>query len=203
VRLDGDFQATKLAIPMALEADVVKNESGKTLNRVQNGLNLQLNSWSPFRLFALPLNSQITRTVGDQLFLLPPWTTSRRLWAGAASGGDGLPNSSSRRRRSLRVTDSPAPAHRRARDAGTAITKICQKKLAETRNQPKITHRLCHRPAENKRDFCGLLSLLFLFVCRSFRVSKPFRKERTSRAEHCPSSLSVFLGFPTLPPQAV
>jgi len=28
---------------------------------------------------------------------------------GAASGGDGLPNSSSRRRRSPRVTDSPAP----------------------------------------------------------------------------------------------
>jgi len=49
VRLDGDFQATNLAIPMALEADVVKNESGKTLNRVQNGFNLQLNSWSPGR----------------------------------------------------------------------------------------------------------------------------------------------------------
>ena len=59
------------------------------------------------------------------------------------------------------------------------------------------------RSAENKRDFCGLLSLLFLLVCRSFRVSKPFRKERTNRAEHCPSSLSVFLGFPILPPQAV
>jgi hypothetical protein len=146
VRLDGDFQATKLAIPMALEADVVENESGKTLNRVQNGLNLQLNSWSPFRLFALPLNSQITRTVGDQLFLLPPWTTSRRLWAGAASGGDGLPNSCSRRRRSPRVTDSPAPAHRRAGNARTSITKSVKKRLAKTRNQPKIAHRLCGRP---------------------------------------------------------
>src|SRR5208282_2756406 len=52
------------------------------------------------------------------------------------------------------------------------------------------------RSTENKRDFCGLLSLLVLFVCRSFRVSKPLRKERTSHAEHCPSSLSVFLGFP-------
>src|ERR1019366_7665241 len=66
------------------------------LNGVQEGLNLQLNSWSPCRVFALRLNSQITRTVGDQLFLLPPWTPSRRLWAGAASGGDGLPNFSSR-----------------------------------------------------------------------------------------------------------
>src|SRR5271157_5772191 len=102
------------------------------LNGVQEGLNVQLNSWSPCRMFALPLNSQITRTVGDQLFLLPPWTPSRRLWAGAASGGDGLPNSSSRRRRSLRVTDSPAPAHRRAGEDRTAITKVRQKKLAET-----------------------------------------------------------------------
>ena len=59
------------------------------------------------------------------------------------------------------------------------------------------------RSTENKRDFYGLLSLLFLVVCRSFRVSKPFRKERTSHAMHCPSSLSVFLGFPILPPQAV
>src|ERR1019366_2772761 len=87
------------------------------LNGVQEGLNLQLNSWSPCRVFALRLNSQITRTVGDQLFLLPPWTPSRRLWAGAASGGDGLPNFSSRRRRSLRVPAPPAPAHRRAREA--------------------------------------------------------------------------------------
>jgi hypothetical protein len=107
------------------------------LNRVQNGLNLQLNSWSPFRLFALPLNSQITRTVGDQLFLLPPWTTPRRLWAGAASGGDGLPNSCSRRRRSPRVTDSPAPAHRRARDVRKlrqAVKKRLQKPGISTKS---------------------------------------------------------------------
>ena len=49
VRLDGDFDATGLAIPMAVEADVVENEPGKMLNRVQNGLNVQLNSWSPGR----------------------------------------------------------------------------------------------------------------------------------------------------------
>ncbi len=59
------------------------------------------------------------------------------------------------------------------------------------------------RSAENKIDSGGPLSFVFLFVCCSFRASKPFRKERTSRAWHRPSSLSVFLGFPTLPPQAV
>src|SRR5208283_1207071 len=59
------------------------------------------------------------------------------------------------------------------------------------------------RSTENKRDSCRMLSLLVVIDCCSFRVSKPFRKERTSDAEHCPSSLSVFLGFSTLPPQAV
>ena len=54
------------------------------------------------------------------------------------------------------------------------------------------------RSAENKMDSAGLLSFIVLFVCRSFCASKPFRKERTSRAWHCPSSLSVFLGFPIL-----
>ena len=45
--------------------------------------------------------------------------------------------------------------------------------------------------AENKMDSRGLLSWLFLFVCRSFCALKPFGKERTSRAWHCPSSLSL------------
>jgi len=57
--------------------------------------------------------------------------------------------------------------------------------------------------AENKMDSRGLLSWLLLFVCRSLCASKPFGKERTSRAWHCPSSLSVLIGFQYLPPQAV
>jgi hypothetical protein len=68
VRLDGDFDTTGLAIAMAVEADVAENESGKTLNHVQNGLNLQLNSWSPVRGLALFRNLHLTRTSGDQLF---------------------------------------------------------------------------------------------------------------------------------------
>src|SRR5208283_4379263 len=68
VRLDGDFQATGLAITIALEADVAEDESGKTLNRVQNGLTLQLNSWSPVRGLVRFRNWHHTRTCGDQLF---------------------------------------------------------------------------------------------------------------------------------------
>ena len=57
--------------------------------------------------------------------------------------------------------------------------------------------------AENKMDSRGLLSWLLLFVCRSLCASNPFGKERASRAWHCPSSLSVLIGFQYLPPQAV
>jgi hypothetical protein len=113
VRLDGDFDATGLAIPMAVEADVVENEPGKMLNRVQNGLNVQLNSWSPGRGLALFCNLHLTRTSWDQLFA---FTVLDNLAPSLGGGGERrrrLPNSSSRRRRSPRVTDSPAPAHRR------------------------------------------------------------------------------------------
>jgi len=57
--------------------------------------------------------------------------------------------------------------------------------------------------AENKMDSRGLLSGLLLFFGRSLCASNPFGKERTSRAWHCPSSLSLFFGFQFLPPQAV
>jgi hypothetical protein len=83
------------------------------LNHVQNGLNLQLNSWSPVRGLALFCNLHLTRIAGDQLF---GSTALDNLAPSMGGGGERrrrLPNSSSRRRRSPRVTDSPAPAHRR------------------------------------------------------------------------------------------
>ena len=101
---------------MALEADVAENESGKTLNRVQNGFNVQLNSWSPFRGLVRFRNLHLTRTSGDQLFA---FTVLDALAPSLGGGGERrrrLSNSSSRRRRSPRVTDSPAPAQRRAPD---------------------------------------------------------------------------------------
>jgi hypothetical protein len=129
---------------MAVEADVVENESGKTLNHVQNGLNLQLNSWSPVRGLALFCNWHLTRTSGDQLF---GFTTLDIL--APSMGGSGelrrrLPNSSSRRRRSLRVTDSPAPAHRRALDVRKEIAPP-RKSLPKSGKVPIITHKKCYR----------------------------------------------------------
>jgi len=116
VRFHLDFEATGLAVAMALEADVAENESGKTLNRVQNGFNVQLNSWSPFRGLVRFRNLHLTRTSGDQLFA---FTVLDALAPSLGGGGERrrrLSNSSSRRRRSPRVTDSPAPAQRRAPD---------------------------------------------------------------------------------------
>ena len=52
---------------------------------------------------------------GDALTIHPK-TSSRRLFGRAVSGGNELSNSSSRCRRSLRVTDSPARPNRRAWD---------------------------------------------------------------------------------------
>jgi hypothetical protein len=112
------------------------------LNGVQNGFNLQLNSWSPGRGLAWSFfNSQITRPTGDQLFFCAEPACSRRLWRGRASGGDGLTNSSSRRRRSLSATDA-LPPHR-----GAPVTSEnpSGKKLSKTRNLPKITRRFCYR----------------------------------------------------------
>ena len=57
--------------------------------------------------------------------------------------------------------------------------------------------------AENKMDSCGLLSSLVLSVCGSLCALKPIGKERTSRAWHCPSPLSLFFGCSYLLPQAV
>src|ERR1017187_9478605 len=55
---------------------------------------------------------------------------SRRLFGRAVSGGNGLSNSSSRSRRSLRVTDSPARPNRRASDCPTLIFMFRRRRFA-------------------------------------------------------------------------
>src|ERR1039457_3953979 len=55
---------------------------------------------------------------------------SRRLFGRAVSGGNGLSNSSSRSRRSLRVTDSPARPNRRASDCQTLIFMFRRRRFA-------------------------------------------------------------------------
>jgi len=79
-----DLDRARAARVRAAEPDVVVNKAGKRLKGVQQGLNLQLNSWSPGRGLACSFfNSQATRPTDDQLFFCPPRARSRRLWAGA------------------------------------------------------------------------------------------------------------------------
>ena len=110
MRLDLDVDAVESAIPVAAQPDVAVNKSRKMLNSVQKGFNLQLNSWSPFRGWALSsYHTHITRTSGDQLFFTTRSLVAPSMVGGGRAGGDGLPNSRSRRRWSPRVTDSPRP----------------------------------------------------------------------------------------------
>jgi hypothetical protein len=79
-----DLDRARAARVRAAEPDVLVNKAGKRLKGVQQGLNLQLNSWSPGRGLACSFfNSQATRPTDDQLFFCPPRARSRRLWAGA------------------------------------------------------------------------------------------------------------------------
>jgi hypothetical protein len=171
VRLHGDFDAAGLAITITMEADVAVNESGKTLNGVQNGLNLQLNSWSPGRALALFRNWQTTRFLGDQLCWQKEAACSRRLWAGAASGGDGLSNSSSRRRRSPRVTDSPAPAQRRGKGVRIESSPV-KTNTWKDQKLPKITHKSCYRP---KDIYVSTISRALSEICLPIKLKGEVR----------------------------
>ncbi len=133
---------------MALEADVAENESGKTLNRVQNGLNLQLNSWSPCRVFALFSDSQTTPIAGISYLFCHPGGPR----AVYGRGGE------RRRRPSERPFASPPvatrnrlarPPQRRARDVRIQL-KLSRRGLSKTRNDTKITHKKCYRPQSGK-----------------------------------------------------
>ena len=83
MRLDLDVDAAGPAVPVAAQPDVAVNKSRKRLNRVQKGFNLQLNSWSPVRGWALSsYHTHLTRTSGDQLFF-----TIRSLAPSMGGGG--------------------------------------------------------------------------------------------------------------------
>jgi hypothetical protein len=67
---------------VAEHLDIPVYKSGKMLNRVQNGLNLKLNSWSPFSIVLLCfVTGSLIGFLAISYFILPPWTSPRRLWA--------------------------------------------------------------------------------------------------------------------------
>jgi len=70
VRLQVDVDAQRGTSSAKL--DLTVNKAGETLNPVQNGLNMQLNSRSPGLGFAVFVQPQTTRTFRDQLFTSGP-----------------------------------------------------------------------------------------------------------------------------------
>jgi hypothetical protein len=62
-----DLDPLFLALP--IEPGVLANKTRKTLDPVQDGLNFDLNSWSPGRVFVVAEQQQTTLDCRDQLFV--------------------------------------------------------------------------------------------------------------------------------------
>ena len=65
LQIDVDAQGGSLST----EVNLPVNETSEVLNPVQDGLNLELNSWSPGRGFAVFEQQQTTWIIADQLFV--------------------------------------------------------------------------------------------------------------------------------------
>jgi hypothetical protein len=109
VRLHGDLKAKFTS--GAAQPNVAVNEPNEMLNPVQKCLNFQLHCW-PLVSF-LRRSQHRSETKVSLFFSTINPGHSRRLFGRAVSGGNERSNSSSRSRRSPRVTDSPARQNRR------------------------------------------------------------------------------------------
>ena len=67
MRLYGDLDRLRPAL-VAWHAHIPVHEPDEVLHGVQNGLNLQLNGWSPRLDESLSLNCRLIQLTGDQLF---------------------------------------------------------------------------------------------------------------------------------------
>ena len=71
MRLESNIDGLWLPlVPTQFHLVIIK--PSKVLNRVQKGLKLELNSWSPFRLVCGWRKLRLNRTLGDQLLRYPP-----------------------------------------------------------------------------------------------------------------------------------
>jgi hypothetical protein len=96
----------------ATESDLLINKTRKMLNPVQNCLNFQLHCWPLVSLFrrSLPGPKPKVSFFSPSASRINQNTKPAPFHSqGRASGGNELSNSSSRCRRSPRVTDSPRP----------------------------------------------------------------------------------------------
>ena len=134
VGVDGDFEATGLAVAIAVEPDVVVNESGKTLNRVQNGLNLQLNSWSS--LSGVSAFNQLA----NYSILGGSATLAKKSRVRAPSLGGG----GERRRRPSELQFASPPVATR--------NGLARPRPEARQERPKTTQTVKNKPLENGKD---------------------------------------------------
>ncbi len=158
-----DLDRARAARVRAAEPDVLVNKAGKRLKGVQQGLNLQLNSWSPGRGLACSFfNSQATRPTDDQLFFCPPRARSRRLWAGAGE----------RRRRASELSFAAPPvATRNGLAPPRRIGATANDRIHEITTW--FTHKLCYGVS-----FGVLAALTRFLVGFGMLVSSPPRRNR-------------------------
>jgi len=146
VRLAVDVDAQ--AGVLAQEANLPVNETGKMLNPVQNGLNGQLNSWSPGQGFAVFNNGKLPETLGDQLFI----SGFVNRWASCDAADAWAEDRALRGRnlsavQSLHTAEGPVgwlnPIVRSQPSAGAATKRKIPGGLGD--RVPHSTHKFCYR----------------------------------------------------------
>jgi hypothetical protein len=134
--------------PPLLQADLPVDEAGEMLNPVQDGLNVELNSWSPGSGFVVFEQPQTTRTFRDQLFVSELLDRSASGDAAAASAEHrALRGRNPSADRSLHTADGPGGQFTlivRSHPTAGAVTK---RKIPGGLGDsvPQFTHKFCYR----------------------------------------------------------
>jgi len=156
LQVDVDPQAGALL----LEADLSVDEAGEMLNPVQDGLNVQLNSWSPGSGFVVFEQPQTTQTIRDQLFVSGLLHRSASGDAAVAPAEDrALRGRNPSADRSLHTADGPGGRFtlivRPLPTAGAASKRKIPGGSGD--RVPHFTHKFCYRAG-----FRGSLNALLL-----------------------------------------
>jgi hypothetical protein len=167
-----------LAVAIALKPDVPKNKSGKVLNRVQHGLNLQLNSWSPGRVLALFKQLANYSKCGRPAILFYRLGGPRAVYG---RGGE-------RRRRpsELQFASPPVatrnglarPAHRRARDNRKKVLCCQDDGMEHNENSRKQPTNCATDPKKHTSMVTYVTNIVLLAISRGDALSKALSCEK-------------------------
>jgi hypothetical protein len=149
VGLDRDLEAAGPAIPVTVETDVLENKSRKMLKRVQDGLNLQLHSWSSgftFNRFRKRLDKPKTSFVlPTARAILPRGSGDRALQECNPSTeppmdcSDCIPPGSGKLSNRVLALEDASAGHGQSE-------KLIVSSAVRPPSSHAFTHKLCHRP---------------------------------------------------------